>query len=337
MELENTAGEQVANDAVQNSEPVTTNEPAAEARAADPLADAISKALAGNGESKSEEEPTDAPEPEKVKSEAPPAPALEAKQHWPQEAKDLLAILPDDVSKQKFAEFVRKGEAEITKYSQAKSTFERFGGEIRQFGLNDVGEVLPVLSQFAQLNQSYQRDPIATIEYLAKQKGIDLRRHYSGEQTYEEEYTDPKVRQLEDRLSNYERQIEFEKQQKEQAQRVEVQRAIKEFSEAKDESGALKYQHFDRLKQEMSQLLGAGIAQSMEDAYDLALYKTRELYQQEIERKQKADREAWERARLEEVKKAEAASKHLSGTGATRAAPKIRTVEDAVRAALRKK
>lgn len=266
--------------------------------------------------------------------------ALQPKEHWEKSEKDIFAKLPDDETKKAFLEIRRKADAKITENAQAKSAYDGFVNKIKPFGVDSPEKLLPMVEYYHRVETDYQRNPIAVIEFLASQKGIDLKKHYAGQaQTQapaatDDEWVDPRTAKLEKTVEELQAERQREKQAKEQEIKNAVNKEITEFSQTKDDSGNPKFPHFERLRGEMSLLLNAGKAQTMEDAYNLAMRLDPELYQQQLEQKIKAEREAEEAARREEVKKATTAGRHLSGTGASRAAPKIRTLDDALSAAL---
>lgn len=294
------------------------------------LDDALAKALKPEAEAPATTEPQ--------ATEKPVVEALQPKEHWEKSEKDIFAKLPDDETKKAFLEIRRKADQKITENAQAKSALDNFVSKIKPFGVDSPEKLLPMVEYYSRVEADYQKNPMAVIEFLASQKGIDLKKHYSGQQQVQQpaddEWVDPRTAQLEKTVEELKAERQRELQAREQEIKNAVNKEITEFSQTKDDSGNLKFPHFERLRGEMSLLLNAGKAQTMEDAYNLAMRLDPELYQQQLEQKIKAEREAEEAARREEVKKATTAGRHLSGTGAARAAPKIRTLDDALSVAL---
>lgn len=297
------------------------------------LDDALAKALQPEDAAASTTEPQAIEKPKETAVEA-----LQPKEHWEKSEKDIFAKLPDDDSKKAFLEIRRKADQKITENAQAKSALDSFVSKIKPFGVDSPEKLLPMVEYYARVEADYQKNPLAVIEFLAQQKGIDLRKHYSGQAaqtiTEGEEWIDPRTAQLEKTVEELKqeriREVQFKKEQAIAAANQKIQ----EFSQAKDDSGGLKHPHFERLEGEMTFLITSGKAKTLEDAYEMATRLDQELYQQQLEQKIKAEREAEEAARKEEVKKASIAGRHLSGTGAARIAPKVKSLDDALSIAL---
>lgn len=303
------------------------------------LDDALAKALEGAREHDIEDKPNsdaqEAGETEEVKpTEKQPEDILQPKQHWEASEKDIFSKLPDAESKKAFIDIRKKAEAEITKNAQARKEKEDIDRIWQPF--SSMGTVQDGLNYYLGIERKMQADPKNTILGLAKMYNVDL-----GQSTMQpamdnsdEEWVDPRVKQLEEKLSKFEERQANEERIKKAAENANIQAAIQNFTQTKDESGELKYPHFERLRSEMSRLLTAGISRTLEDAYEAAEKLDQELFSQRLELETKAKLQAEEKARKQEIKKAEVASRHLSGTGASRTAPRVKSLDDALAIAL---
>ncbi|MFA6984579.1 MAG: hypothetical protein WC213_00035 [Arenimonas sp.] len=115
---------------------------------------------------------------------------------------------------------------------------------------------------------------------------------------------DPTVLQLRQHVHGLEQSLQ---RIQEQSQLSERQRAEAEFNaigQAKDESGQVKYPHFERVKQTMIQLAASDQAETWDQAYQKAVRLDDDLYRQTVESERQRVAELAEKARLEAVGKA---------------------------------
>jgi hypothetical protein len=118
---------------------------------------------------------------------------------------------------------------------------------------------------------------------------------------------DPHIATLSQTISQLQSELY---QMREQAQLTERQRAEAEFNalaHAKDETGNVKFPHFERVRQAMLQLAASGRANTWEEAYDQAIHTEPDLRKEMVEAAVKREREAWEKQRQEAVEKAKKA------------------------------
>lgn len=111
----------------------------------------------------------------------------------------------------------------------------------------------------------------------------------------------------------------------------EVQQTTKQFMEAKDAAGNPAHPHFDTVRETMSQLLAAGIAQDLDSAYDAALRLPQHshLYEQQQQQRAAQDeakkaKELAERAGVARRNAVSVKSGTPAGTGAVGAPKGIR-------------
>lgn len=170
----------------------------------------------------------------------------------------------------------------------------------RMQGMDSVQGIRQVLSYA----ESLARDPAGMIPKLAEMYGVDL-----GQLIQQQPYVDPEVQTLKQQLQ----QLQASQIQAQQAQAAQVQnRLIEEiqaFETAVDEQGNPKAPHFQRVFDRMVGLARGGLAQGIQQAYEMAVSLDAEL-QAEIA----AEREKQTAAtRAAEAKKAVEASRTVKG------------------------
>lgn len=208
-----------------------------------------------------------------------PKKAYEAPKHWKPERQTLFNTLADE-AKADWLEREKEYESGIGRKAQEAAAFKRdfdevsqvlapWQGQMQQLGMKPaqaVGELLNIWQGQQQFLQTFRADPQAAIQHLAQITGTDVSALLA------EDYTPPpqvqlppevvqqlgKVQQLEARLQQYEN--------------GNVSQTIQQFATAKDAQGQPLRPHFEEVRQHMSALLGNGLAQTLEDAYEQAVY-----------------------------------------------------------------
>jgi hypothetical protein len=153
----------------------------------------------------------------------------------------------------------------------------------------------PAIGQLLALSDFADTDFGGFVKYLAQQRGIDLQSALGlNESQEEDEYTDPQVKGLKEKLNDLETMLQqagqYSQQQAQQKQQAEyVQRytstasAIDNAAQARNQDGTLQYPHLDFLADDMAGFIESGHANSLEEAYDRALHanpQTRRLVMQ---------------------------------------------------------
>lgn len=311
----------------------------------DPLDDAIAKALDEQGQMddahedgadeqdtpKGDDEETDAPKADEPSGEDVPA-------HWPEERKQAYSSIKDEAARKLVLEMSKDMEAAHTKRSQEvaetrrqiDSALEPLQPVLQQHGLDSVSGVRELVKHYQDLQpwvQGLKQNPKETIQALAKQYRVD----FDGLDA--DEYIDPDVKALKDEIAQLKGYIGQQTQTQQQAQMQTYQQQIQDFANAQDESGNPKHPHFEAVRPKMSRLLAGGLASSLEDAYEQALYlkpETRQqLTQQQIDAKLAEDR----KQREDELEKAKKAKRQLSGSGQAKRASQVNSLDDAINAA----
>lgn len=217
-------------------------------------------------------------------------PPKKAPSSWRKEAQELYGKLPQEF--QLLQEEVERREADFHKGIESYKSKAQFADAmervisphmqtLQSLGVTPDVAVHHLLEADRVLRYSQPDQKLAYLQQLARSYGIDLGQQPEGEPSYQPS-TDPRV----DAVINYLRQQEAMRQQQEVAQlNSEL------FTFAKDKP------HFEAVRNHMAGLLQAGVAKSLQDAYDMAIYaspeiRTQVLAQQQAEGEAKRAQEA---------------------------------------------
>lgn len=268
--------------------------------------------------------------PEAAIASVSPAPTGEAPsppQSWPKEQADLWAKLD-----QPARDYILRRETEFEKgmtrnsekykpYEELDKVFEPWREKWSLEGATPAAKVQQLLAAQAFLDRS----PAEGIAWLANSYGIDLRQLAGAGSQAQPQNSDPEVAQLKAKIAQLENFATTQQQREHQAFMSSVQSEIDAFQK----SG--KAPHFEALKKEIAGLLQSGMAASLQDAYDRAVWLNPEVRQKAIEEQRIADaKKASEQA--EAAKRA--AGINVRGTPAAAGTPK--TMDDTLRETARR-
>lgn len=283
--------------------------------------DKLHPARAPDGKFTAKEAPVEAAPAEPVTetdeaSEASPAPAGEAPPKmpvsWPKDQAEAWSKLDKPAQ-----EYILRRESEFEKGIQQKSEkykpyeeldkiFEPWRERWQLEGASPAVKVQQLLAAQAYLD----KNPVEAIQWLANSYGVNLGQ---AAQPVQQQPQDPVVQKL--------RELDEWKAQQEAASRSQAEASLKSEIDGFKASG--KAPHFDAVRADMAKLLQAGVVETLQDAYERAVWAnptTRAIVQDE-QRKAEAAKAA------EEAKKAKAAaSVNVRSTPAATGKPK--TMDD---------
>lgn len=254
---------------------------------------------------------------EEAATEEAPEPGLEAPLHWSAEDKAAFAKVPKDAQefvlrrhKAMEADYTRKTQ-EVADTKRFKDNFDQllnpYRNQFAMHGMDDVGAVRYLLGNF----QALQQNPAQFLMNLAQQYGVDFSQKQDGT-------VDPTIQALQGEISSLRSQIA----QTTQAQQYQVNSSllnqVNAFRDEKDATGNLKHPHFETVRKDMSVLIESGRAQTLDEAYPLAVRLHPDIYDKSLEQsileKQKAAQVEADKKTLDEQKqKADKAKKAASG------------------------
>jgi hypothetical protein len=249
-------------------------------------------------------------------------PAIDAPISWTAEQKAKFASLPPDTQAY-IAQRDKESHEAITRAGQQIKAFEPIGKVIEQFshvfqknGLQPHDGIARMMA----VNEMLEANPRAAIAEIAKAYGVNLQ-GMNDEQNATPE--NQRIAELEARLARQESHLTAQMRQKQEAESNALAREIADF--AKDKP------HFESVRKVMAGLMSSGAAETMQDAYDRAIYADptiRQSLQVEAQKAAEDKRKAEEAERVSKAKKA--AGVNVKGSPANAAA--ARTMEQDLRA-----
>jgi len=244
-----------------------------------------------------------------VQGEDSKEPPLEAPKNWSEDVRSKFKDLPRDAQeymlkrdKEMTADYTRKTQ-EVAEQRKSFESLDKVIAPMRQqIAASGVGEA-EYISRLLNADMALRNNPKMAIKQLAQGYGIDLS---SIEETVDWNDTDPQIAQLKQQNQAILAELNQFKQQNLQSARQQTEAQINGFANTKDDKGNLKYPHFDKLRVKMGNLIDAGEAKGLEDAYAKAVRLDDELYKQSLDAQRKsakAEEDARRKAAVEKAKK----------------------------------
>lgn len=236
--------------------------------------------------------------------------AAEPPEKWSDEVKTYFKSL-DPVGQKFLLEREKDVESHLTKRTQELSETQK-----RYQKLDDVlkpyetvaqqsgVDIAPHLAQAMQYYMAFQRDPVSTVKAL-----IQANKLTPEALGLVEDGTDPTIRELRNQLDQTRREVASLKQGTVQASESQYVSQIATFKDAKDEAGASKHPHFDRVRSLMAPLVDSG--KTLDEAYAEVVWSIPEYRDSQLktnkEQSDKEEKKQAEKSRLDKVKKAKSA------------------------------
>lgn len=296
-----------------------------------------------------------------AKTEAPAeAPEFEPPQHWDDELKKAFSALPSE-GKKAMRQLAKNLEGGFTRKSQELSDQARYAQAVRSLideptraqiassGLNEI----QYLQYLHQLQQRASQDPKGYAKWVIQQLGVtpaDLgfspanREEEQPDNSLEQLLSDPKVKQLEDRLSQWETRWS-EREKAEQtirwSQQQQLDRAllgqIQNFRQTLDDGGQLRFPHFDQIQNQMGEIMRSypQIAdmpdgqEKLAAAYEAAMWAHPELRTSQLEIERKRAVAAAEKAK--EAERAKRVTAVKASTSVAMQSTKPKSLDDMIR------
>jgi hypothetical protein len=257
----------------------------------------------------STEEPSDDTPVAAVDGQDSQEPPLEAPKNWSEDVRSKFKDLPRDAQeymlkrdKEMTADYTRKTQ-EVAEQRKSFESLDKVIAPMRQqIAASGVGEA-EYISRLLNADMALRNNPKMALKQLAQGYGIDLS---SIEETVDWNDSDPQITQLKQQNQAILAELNQFKQQNLQSARQQTEAQINGFANTKDDKGNLKYPHFDKLRVKMGNLIDAGEAKGLEDAYAKAVRLDDELYKQSLDAQRKsakAEEDARRKAAVEKAKK----------------------------------
>lgn len=243
-------------------------------------------------------------------------PTVEPPQDWPKDWTEKFAKLPDDESRQLLIDQYKSFQADYTRKTQDLAEVRKAIDPIRdQLALNGMSEG-QYIRQLTAADKYIAQNPVEGITWLMQNYGISVDQLRGGGEADSDEWADPEVSQLKQQVNQLQNQLQQQDQQTQYSQQAQLQQHIQQFASETDESGQPKRPHFEEVKQDMAGLLTAGMAQSLDEAYDQAVWARSDLREKMLEQQRQASAQEAEKQRKQKVQRAKQASTPAS-SGAT--------------------
>lgn len=294
--------------AFENDEASQTTQPAEETSVPEPAQSRNEQGKFTN--TQQESNPPLEPAPEQPEIKAPSSWKTEAKQAYikaergealtPQEIKILTAE-----ANRRESDFL-KGIEEFKGHAHRARAFEQaiapYAQNIQQLGLDAPQAIQRLLHADHTLRHS---DPATKAQYLqslAQEYGVDLNL------AQQPQNIDPQMQYLMNQLNELRQTQQVWQNSLQQQEQTKANHELAQFATADKE-------HFDAVRNDMADLLEAGKAQTLQDAYEMAIWMRPDIRQTLIERQQtEARRQQEEQARNQ---RARAASVSVRGSSPT--------------------
>lgn len=224
-----------------------------ESRKIDPVAD--------DAQAPAAFEITDQPE---APAEEPAKPVIEPPASWSAEQRAKWAALPPDVQAyvaQRESD-AHKAISEKGQRAAAYDAVEAAIGEHKTALISEYGSVDRGINTLVNVAMQAGKRPAEFIQWFAGQHRIDLSQ-LAGQAPQGGVAADPHLHSLS-------QTVETLKSHVERQQEAALSAQITAFAEAKDASGNALRPYFEDVRSDMAQIMTAGLATSLEDAYDKA-------------------------------------------------------------------
>lgn len=244
-----------------------------------------------------------------VQGEDSKEPPLKAPKNWSEEVRSKFTELPREAQeymlkrdKEMTADYTRKTQ-EIAEQRKNFESFDKVIAPMRQqIAASGISES-EYIARLLNADLALRNNPKMALKQLAQGYGIDLSSYDSDSVELE---TDSQISQLQQQNQAILAELNQFKQQNLQSARQQTENQINTFSQTKDDKGNLKYPHFDKVRVKMGNLIDAGEAKGLEDAYAKAVRLDDELYKESLDAQRKsakAEEDARRKAAVEKAKK----------------------------------
>ena len=197
-----------------------------------------------------------------------------------------------------------------------------------------AGSEVQALQQLFNAQVSLQNNPVEGIKWLMRSYGVDEKQFAPSTETVDE-FADPEVTKLRAELKELQNTSERNALTAQSTQQNAMIAEINQFRDAETD-GERSHPYFNEVSSVMSGLMQSGRADSLEKAYEQAVWSLPEYRDSEVEKiaAKKADETLKERTR--KVEKAEKAATSVKGTNGATLEKKPETIAESLHAAYEK-
>lgn len=233
---------------------------------------------------------------------------LEAPKNWSESVKKVFETLPRESQefmikrdKEMTADYTKKTQdlAEQRKSLEAlQKVIEPAKQAIQATGISEAEYIARLLNA----DHALRTNPKIALQQLAQGYGINLSSDNNESESWND--PDPQIAQLMQQNQQIMAELNQFKQQNIQSTVAQTEQTVAEFSSKTDANGNLLYPHFDKVRVKMGNLIDAGEAKGLEDAYKKAVRLDDELYEETLKASQATVKKLEDSKRKKAVEKA---------------------------------
>ena len=215
---------------------------------------------------------------------------LAAPKNWTEDVKKVFETLPTESQ-----EFMIKRDKEMTsdytkktqELAQQRKSIEALDAVIQparqSIQATGIGEA-EYISRLLNADHALRTDPKNALRQLAQGYGINLSSMNEESESWND--PDPQYAQLMQQNQQIMAELNQFKQQNIQTTVTQTEQTVEQFSQKTDASGKLMHPHFDKVRIKMGNLIDAGEAKGIDDAYVKAVRLDDDLYAEAIKTSQ---------------------------------------------------
>ena len=233
---------------------------------------------------------------------------LEAPKNWSDDVKKVFDTLPAESQ-----EFMIKRDKEMTSdytkktqdLAEQRKNIEALDKVLQPARQNiqatGIGEA-EYISRLLNADQALRTNPKMALRQLAQGYGINLSSLEDESESWND--PDPQYAQLLQQNQQIMAELNQFKQQNMQSTVAQTEQTVEQFSTKTDAEGKLVHPHFDKVRVKMGNLIDAGEAKGLEDAYAKAVRLDDDLYAQALKASQLSIKKQEDSKRKKAVEKA---------------------------------
>ena len=236
---------------------------------------------------------------------AEPAEIITAPNSYTKEAKDWFATLPHENQKY-LADREKQFEQGLSRARNQYSWVDKIYNDRKDALSGNYENAQAYINDLVLISDALDKDPASTIEQLKQYYGLN------GSQ---DNALQRQLSELTAKLNEQQRYLDSQRQER-------TVQEYQEFVNAKDDKGNSKHPYFEEVKSEMINLLKAGMAKNLDDAYNQAIWRVEDIRNKIIASQTGARLEQ----KATEAQKAKAAS--FDPTSKKEATPKVLSLRE---------
>ena len=233
---------------------------------------------------------------------------LEAPKNWSDDVKKVFNTLPRESQ-----EFMIKRDKEMTSdytkktqdLAEQRKNIEALDKVLQPARQNiqatGIGEA-EYISRLLNADQALRTNPKMALRQLAQGYGINLSSLEDESESWND--PDPQIAQLMQQNQQIMAELNQFKQQNMQSTVAQTEQTVEQFSTKTDANGNLLHPHFDKVRVKMGNLIDAGEAKGLDDAYAKAVRLDDDLYAEALKASQLSVKKQEDSKRKKAVEKA---------------------------------